>query len=157
MEVWLLAPWPGCFGADSFLYSLYRSRGVVIGHLGGPAADGAQALGLGRSPCWPSDGREPDRSDVRCGVDPIRPALAVLEDLQFWKNGIASSEDLALAVMPLLDGVELLVQLAMQIFEQWTGVTPGAATGRRVRQTCFSRISPGPAWIALASSRPSVA
>jgi hypothetical protein len=28
--------------------------------------------------------------------------------LQFWKNEIASSEDLALAVMPLLDGVELL-------------------------------------------------
>ncbi|MFM8660607.1 MAG: hypothetical protein ACKOCI_04550 [Cyanobium sp.] len=25
---------------------------------------------------------------------------------------------------PVVDGVELLVQLAMQIFERWTGVTP---------------------------------
>jgi len=25
---------------------------------------------------------------------------------------------------PIVDGVEMLVQLAMQIFEQWTGVTP---------------------------------
>jgi shikimate dehydrogenase len=25
---------------------------------------------------------------------------------------------------PVVDGVEILVQLAMQIFEQWTGVTP---------------------------------
>jgi hypothetical protein len=56
-------------------------------------------LGLGRSPCWPSGGREPDRPHVRCGVDPIRPALAVLEDLQFWKNGIASSERLDQAAL----------------------------------------------------------
>ena len=25
---------------------------------------------------------------------------------------------------PVVDGVEMLVQLAMQIFQQWTGVTP---------------------------------
>jgi hypothetical protein len=124
---------------------------------------------------------------------------------------------------PIVDGVEMVVQLAMQIFEQWTGVIPeeevfqraveqalgetwggglrrirllcagvvagggtkasgvvvrspcpfpaspcrnrprlpallqGAATRRRVRQTHSSRNSPGLGWIALASSRPSVA
>jgi shikimate dehydrogenase len=25
---------------------------------------------------------------------------------------------------PIVDGVEMLVQLAMQIFEEWTGITP---------------------------------
>jgi len=49
---------------------------------------------------------------MRCRPNTACPCssgrLAVLEDLQFWKNEIASSEDLALAVMPLLDGVELL-------------------------------------------------
>jgi shikimate 5-dehydrogenase len=46
---------------------------------------------------------------------------------QFWKNDIANTDDLATARQrgcPVVDGVEMLVQLAMQIFEQWTGVTP---------------------------------
>jgi shikimate dehydrogenase len=32
---------------------------------------------------------------------------------------------------PVVDGVEMLVQLAMQIFEQWTGVTPEEAVFQR--------------------------
>jgi shikimate dehydrogenase len=28
---------------------------------------------------------------------------------------------------PIVDGVEMLVQLAMQIFEQWTGIRPEEA------------------------------
>ena len=32
---------------------------------------------------------------------------------------------------PVVDGVEMLVQLAMQIFEQWTGVTPEEAVLQR--------------------------
>ena len=28
---------------------------------------------------------------------------------------------------PIVDGVEMLVQLAMQIFEEWTGITPDEA------------------------------
>jgi len=170
MEVWLLVLWPGCFGAYPSLYSLYRSRGVVIGHLGGPAADGAQGLGLGRFPLSrgrPVQGR--GRPDIEptgtCGPD--RTALATLGPVapppvippqkqmtgmlghpvaenpddrmfdavyahyglpwQFWKNDIANTDDLALAVkalrplgykgmaitvpwkvavMPLLDGVD---------------------------------------------------
>jgi shikimate dehydrogenase len=31
----------------------------------------------------------------------------------------------------VVDGVEMLVQLAMQIFEQWTGVTPEEAVFQR--------------------------
>jgi hypothetical protein len=52
-------------------------------------------LGLGRSPCWPSDGREPDRSDVRCGVDPCRPALAVLEERDRQQRGPGPGGDAA--------------------------------------------------------------
>lgn len=32
---------------------------------------------------------------------------------------------------PVVDGVEMLVQLAMQIFEQWTGITPEEAVFQR--------------------------
>ncbi len=32
---------------------------------------------------------------------------------------------------PVVDGVEMLVQLAMQIFEQWTGVIPEEAVFQR--------------------------
>ena len=32
---------------------------------------------------------------------------------------------------PIVDGVEMLVQLAMQIFQQWTGVTPEEAVFQR--------------------------
>jgi shikimate dehydrogenase len=34
-------------------------------------------------------------------------------------------------VLPLLDGIEMLVQLAMQIFEQWTGLPPEEAVFQR--------------------------
>jgi len=36
---------------------------------------------------WPSCGREPDRPDVRCGVCPLRPALAVLEKQHCQRGG----------------------------------------------------------------------
>ena len=32
-----------------------------------------------------------------------------------------------LRIGPVVDGVEMLVQLAMQIFERWTGITPEEA------------------------------
>jgi len=32
---------------------------------------------------------------------------------------------------PVVDGVEMLVQLAMQIFQQWTGITPEEAVFQR--------------------------
>jgi shikimate dehydrogenase len=32
---------------------------------------------------------------------------------------------------PTVDGVEMLVQLAMQIFEQWTGIRPKEAVFQR--------------------------
>ena len=32
---------------------------------------------------------------------------------------------------PVVDGVEMLVQLAMQIFERWTGITPDEAVFQR--------------------------
>ena len=57
--------------------------------------------------------------------------------MQFWKNEIASSEDLALAVMPLLDGVELLVQLAMQIPSHSPSNGASPASSALIRQRCF--------------------
>jgi shikimate dehydrogenase len=32
---------------------------------------------------------------------------------------------------PIVDGVEMLVQLAMQIFEQWTGIRPEESVFQR--------------------------
>jgi shikimate dehydrogenase len=46
---------------------------------------------------------------------------------------------------PIVDGVEMLVQLAMQIFEQWTGVTPEEGVFQRAVAEALGEPGPGPA------------
>ena len=54
---------------------------------------------------------------------------------------------------PIVDGVEMLVQLAMEIFQRWTGVTPDEAVFQRAVAEALGEDDPAPA-LPPASARP---
>jgi shikimate dehydrogenase len=45
---------------------------------------------------------------------------------------------------PVVDGVEMLVQLAMQIFERWTGIRPQEAVFQRAVSLALGEVQPAP-------------
>jgi len=75
-------------------------------------------------------GCAPEQEEVPLVWDSLDPACVVVDVI----TNPRTTPFLATARQrgcPVVDGVEMLVQLAMQIFEQWTGITPEEAVFQR--------------------------
>jgi len=91
-------------------------------------SDGGAHLGLARKgmscPRWSTWGwRSPEGQQDPAAGDTLDPACVVVDVI----TNPRITPFLATARQrgsPVVDGVEMLVQLAMQIFQQWTGITP---------------------------------
>jgi len=97
-------------------------------------------------------GCAPDLEPVPVLWDSIDPACAVVDVITNPRITpfLSTARERG---CPIVDGVEMLVQLAMEIFQRWTGVTPDEAVFQRAVAEALGEDDPAPA-LPSARARP---